>query len=160
MLLDEDQFLVRAIALDHHVPSLGFALEEKRHVNVWKNRLDELQLPTGRWLNELKAAVLRGDPEDAPFHVSWRDNEAVHEREFTLGYLKSTILTIGRGQKISYIVDTVATRDNAARIIDIARGADLLFIEASFLDSESAHATRTRHLTARHRPANWRVAPA
>ena len=31
--------------LDHDIPCLGFALEEKLHMNVWKNRLQELGLP-------------------------------------------------------------------------------------------------------------------
>jgi hypothetical protein len=40
--------------------SLAFAFEEGTHINVWKNRLDELGLPTGPWLTKLKEAGARG----------------------------------------------------------------------------------------------------
>jgi ribonuclease Z len=60
VLHDEEFFRVRCAFLDHKLPCLGFALEEKQHLNVWKNRLDELGLPTGPWLQELKARRARG----------------------------------------------------------------------------------------------------
>jgi len=42
-LLDSSSFRVRTIPLEHHgIPSLAFAFEEGMHINVWKNRLDEL----------------------------------------------------------------------------------------------------------------------
>jgi ribonuclease Z len=63
LVLDDGGFKLRAARLDHRIPCLGFAVEEQAHVNVWKNRLDELGLPTGPWLRELKQAVLRGEPE-------------------------------------------------------------------------------------------------
>ncbi|HEY4589652.1 MAG TPA: MBL fold metallo-hydrolase, partial [Thermoanaerobaculia bacterium] len=63
LLLDEDTFQVRATFLDHQIPCLAFALEEKLHVNVWKSGLDELGLPTGSWLRELKSAVALGEPD-------------------------------------------------------------------------------------------------
>jgi len=57
VLCDEAGFRVRAAFLDHGIPSLGFALEEKVHINVWKNRLADLGLAVGPWLKELKDAV-------------------------------------------------------------------------------------------------------
>ena len=57
VLLDEPAFRVRAAFLDHRTACLGFAVEEKIHINVWKNRLAELGLPVGPWLKELKDAV-------------------------------------------------------------------------------------------------------
>ena len=46
VLLDEEAFRVRAVTLDHRIPCLAFALEENQHVNIWKNRLDEMGLAT------------------------------------------------------------------------------------------------------------------
>ncbi|NDP40897.1 MAG: hypothetical protein GZ093_19585, partial [Rhodoferax sp.] len=53
VLLDEPALRVRAAFLDHGTPCLGFAVEEKIHVNVWKNRLAELGLAVGPWLKFL-----------------------------------------------------------------------------------------------------------
>ncbi|MCZ7566532.1 MAG: MBL fold metallo-hydrolase [Burkholderiales bacterium] len=63
VLLDDPAFSVRAEFLDHKTACLAFAVEEKMHVNVWKNRLAELGLPTGPWLKALKDAVFAGAPK-------------------------------------------------------------------------------------------------
>src|SRR5690606_14594597 len=73
LLLDDEQFKVRARAFDHHgVSSLAFRFEEALHMNVWKNRLEALGLPTGSWLTELKRKVRAGEPDDTPIVVRWR----------------------------------------------------------------------------------------
>jgi ribonuclease Z len=72
----------------------------------------------------------------------------VVERHFTLGELKDKILQIVPGQKIAYVTDAAYTPANAAQIVDLARGADYLFIEAAFLDAERERAGDRHHLTA------------
>src|SRR3546814_1603429 len=42
LLSDDSGFRVRCAVLDHGLPCLGFAIEEPKHVNVWRNRLDEI----------------------------------------------------------------------------------------------------------------------
>jgi ribonuclease Z len=148
VLLDEEAFRVRAATLDHSIPCLGFALEEKNHINVWKNRLDELGLPTGPWLQSLKSAVRRDEPGDAPIAVAWRDDKGEHERRFTLGELRDRVLRVVPGQKIAYIVDVVYHEGNARQIVELVRDADILFIETVFLERDAERAARTRHLTA------------
>lgn len=147
VLRDEDAFQVRAAVLDHGIPCLAYAVQETVHVNVWKTRLDELGLPVGPWLRELKHAVLRGDPEDAPFRAWWREAGEVEERWFPLGELKRRVLKIVPGQKLAYVVDVVFSDRNAARIVALARDSDILFIEAAFAEAETARAAARRHLT-------------
>ncbi len=149
IILDEDGFRIRAAFLDHKTVSLAFALEEKDHVNIMKNRLLELGLPTGPWLADLKRAIMRGEDDDKPFRVWWHGEAGTEERRFTLGELKSTILNIVPGQRIAYVTDAANTPANAAKIVELARGADFLFIEAAFLDAEQAQASERHHLTAR-----------
>ncbi|OGA60868.1 MAG: ribonuclease Z [Betaproteobacteria bacterium RIFCSPLOWO2_12_FULL_65_14] len=148
VLLDEPRFRVRAAFLDHGMPCLGFALEEKTHVNVWKNRLAEMGLPVGPWLNDLKRAVAEGLPDDTPIHGR------------TLGELKARALQLTPGQKIAYVTDIVYHAENEARVAQLAADADLLFIEAVFLSSEAEHAARKFHLTAQQAGCVARAARA
>ena len=148
LLLDEETFCIRTAFLDHRTVSLAFALEEKCHVNIMKNRLLELGLPTGPWLAELKLAIARGDADDTPFRAWWPGAAGVEERHYPLGELKRMILNVVPGQKIAYVTDAAYTPANAAKIIDLARGADYLFIEATFLDEERERARERHHLTA------------
>ena len=133
VLLDEDTFRVRALILDHKIPCLAFALEEKTHVNVWKTGLAAMGLPTGSWLRELKEAVVRGEPEDTPFRVWWRDGAMIREKQIPLRVLRENLLSIVPGQKIAYVADAAYHAENARRIVGLARGSDLLFIETPFL---------------------------
>lgn len=149
VLLDEQTFRVRAAFLDHRIPSLAFALEEKNHVNIMKNRLAELGLQVGPWLTELKESVLRGEPDDLPFRAWWREDKGIIERRILLGELKREILRIVPGQKIVYVTDAVYSPGNEEKIVELARGADYLFIEATFLHEEEAQAAVKKHLTAR-----------
>jgi len=149
VLLDEETFRVRAALLDHMIPCLAFALEEKAHVNVWRTRLEAMGLPSGPWLRELKRAVLGGAPDDLPFRVWWREGAALRETHVPLGRLKERLLSVTPGQRIGYVVDAVYHAENARRIVDLVRGADVLFIETPFLQDDVELAARKYHLTAR-----------
>ena len=149
LLLDEEFFLVRGVLLDHKTPCLGFALEEKEHLNIWKNGLDELGLPTGPWLQELKRLVRRGAPDDSPVRIAWHDGAGTHERVIPLGEIKEKAVRIVPGQKIAYVTDVVYHEENARRIAELAADADVLFIETPFLDRDAARAASRFHLTAR-----------
>ncbi len=148
VLLDEPTFRVRAAVLDHKIPCLAFALEEKMHVNVWTPRLAAMGLPTGPWLRELKEAAAAGEPDDRPFRVWWREGATRHERMMPLGVLKAHLLSVEPGQKIGYVVDAAYHEDNARRIVELVRGSDPLYIETPFLDEDAAHAAAKYHLTA------------
>jgi ribonuclease Z len=149
LLLDEETFQVRAAFLDHQIPCLAFSLEEKFHVNVWKSGLEELGLPTGQWLRDLKSSVARGEPPETAVTVRWHDTGGAHERTVSLGELKEKVLRIVRGQKIAYVTDAGYTPENAAAIVGLARGADTLFIETAFTHEEEKRAAEKYHLTSR-----------
>ncbi len=141
----EPMFRVATAMFDHGIPVLGFALEEAAHVNVWKNRLAERQLPVGPWLGALKRAVVERRPDDFAIAVAAaRGGEA--PREMPLGALRD-LVTVTPGQKVAYVTDVADTTDNRARISALARGADILFIEAAFAKADCALAAARAHLT-------------
>ena len=145
---DEETFRIRTAFLDHKTVSLAYALEEKCHVNIMKNRLQELGLPTGPWLAELKRKIVSGEPDGTPFRARWIEAGGVLERDFTLGELRSRILQVVPGQKIAYVTDAAYTTANAEKIVTLAGDADYLFIEATFLHAERERAVERGHLTA------------
>jgi ribonuclease Z len=148
VLVDETSFLVRGEIFDHSIPCLGFAIEEKLHINVWKNRLKELGLPVGPWLKRLKEAVLSEQPNDTPIQIEWCEEGIGKERYLPLGELKAKVLQIVPGQKISYIVDIAYHQQNVQKAATLAAGSDKLFIEATFLQEDAELAASKYHLTA------------
>ncbi len=140
ILLDEPGLRVHCALLDHGTPCLGFAMEERQHVNIWKTKLADLGLPVGPWLQGLKRAVLEG----------WGDDCEIAGplgQPFTLGALRDCV-RITAGMKLAYVTDVVYSAANAKRIVDLARDADTLFIESVFLDEAAARAADKLHLTA------------
>jgi ribonuclease Z len=148
-ILEEPAFCIYATHFDHKIPTLGFALQESQHINIWKNRLEEMHLPTGPWLKELKDAIQQGAEDSEPFRAWWRTKEGEQERMFTIGELKSNILRIVPGQKIAYATDLIYHQANQQRVAWLAQGADMFYIEATFLHEDADHAADTYHLTAR-----------
>lgn len=136
---EEPGFAVRAEILEHHGASLGFALEEPAHVNVWRNRLCERGLPPGPWLQALKRAVAEGAPDD-------RTMALPEGGSAPLGALRD-LVSVTPGQKLAYVTDVGDTPGNRARIAALAHGADLLFIEASFAAEDRERAAERAHLT-------------
>ena len=149
ILVEEPMFRVKAALLDHGIPCLAFAVEEKSHVNIWKNRLSELGLPTGTWLKTLKEAVLDGLPDDAPIRAYWRDRHGEHERVFPLGALKGEVVRVVPGETLAYVTDIAFHEQNRRRVAELAAGATRLFIECPFLHEDAQQAAARSHLTAR-----------
>lgn len=144
VLLDEPSLAVRAAVLEHRTPCLAFALAEPEHINVWKNRLDERGFATGPWLAELKAAIFGRKPDDTPMRVALA---AGGERSLPLGELRRDIVTATAGQKIAYVTDAAFSPANRRAIVDLARDADTLFIEAAFAAEDAEIAAARAHLT-------------
>ena len=161
ILVDRPDYVVRAAMLDHGIPCLGFAIEQKRHVNVWKNKVEEMGFRVGPWLRDLKRAILRDDSGETPFRVHWRDDDgAAREAVHPLGVLRDRLTDIVPGQKIAYVTDVVWSEPNRAAIIELARNCDLLYIEAAFLDEDRELAAAKNHLTAAQAGAIAREAGA
>lgn len=141
LVLAEDNLAVEAVALDHGIPSLAFALQESLRVNVWRTALDELGLPVGPWLDAAKTAIRAGAPDDQRVAIPGHGG-------MPLGALRERAFQIGPGQRVAYVTDAADTAPNRERIANLARGADHLFIEAAFADADCSRAAATAHLTA------------
>lgn len=133
-----DGLTVRAALLEHHGPCLGFAAAEPAHVNVWRNRVEARGLPVGPWLQGLKQAVLDGRSDDWPVALPGGSRPLAGLRE---------LVSVGPGQKIAYVTDVADTPANREAIADLARGADIFFLESCFTAEDSARARARAHLT-------------
>lgn len=149
LVLKEPGIQIRATTLDHGLPVLAFALEERAQINVWRNKVEAMGLVVGPWLRNFKAATLQGANDVTLIPVTWRDGGDDRPAALPLGFLKKEIMQITSGRKIVYVVDCAYTDANIEKIVRLAERADMLFIEATFLDVDSEAAAKRRHLTAR-----------
>jgi ribonuclease Z len=159
-VLHDPMFTVRAVPLNHRIPSFAYALEEQFHINVSKQQLREAGLPVGSWLREVKQHVWEGKPDDFRFTVALYDEHRRQDREFVLGEIKERFLTISRGQKIAYVVDARFDEENERKIVALAQHADTFYCESPYLDVDSEKARDRHHLTARQAGTMARKAQA
>ncbi|WP_160936157.1 ribonuclease Z [Teichococcus coralli] len=142
ILLEEGDFTVEAALLDHGIPCLAFALQETLRVNVHRPALEAAGLPVGPWLTAAKQAMRRGAAEGTEIAID-------AGRGVRLEWLRERgVLRAGPGQRITYATDLGASPGNVEALVSLARGSDMLFIEAGFLAEDGAMAARKNHLTA------------
>jgi ribonuclease Z len=139
LLLEDSALTVRASVLDHGVPCLAYALEEKLQVNIDKDRLMRKGLSVGPWLTEFKKNVKAG--RTGGFLQ-------VNGKRFRMRDLLD-IARIARGQKICYATDIGMSSRNRARLRALAENADVLYCEAYFMEKDRALGAERYHLTAR-----------
>ena len=149
LIEDNPVFSVRAVILEHRVPCLGFALQEKPHININKNKLQSMKAEPGPWLNELKQSVLRSEPESTLITVPFGEPGNFRTKDIPLGQLTNDLVEVFPGQKISYVVDTVFNDRNRKKIVELVESADLFFCESPFLANEEERGQARCHLTSR-----------
>jgi ribonuclease Z len=149
MIVDDPTFTLRTAILEHRIPCLGFALEEKPHVNIDKDKLESMKAESGPWLNELKKNVLRNDLESTLIEVPFKEPGGFRTKEIPLGQLKKDLVEVFPGQKIGYVVDAVFNDRNRKKIVDLVDSADIFFCESPFLADEEERGQARYHLTSR-----------
>jgi len=141
IVLQETGFCVRAQQLDHHTPVLAYAFEPLKEINVRKDRLEARGLAPGPWLAELKRHLL-AENETAMVKLP-------NGSESTVAALAADLVLITPAKKLVYATDLADSPDNRRRLQSLARYAHTFFCEAYFVATDSEHALRTGHLTAR-----------
>lgn len=147
-LLEESEFLfedelvqVRATILDHKIPSLGFSVTERDFYNIDPVQLEAMGKHPGPWLNELKRWARRGRDPSGTVEV---DGEKLE-----VAVLAEKLLIVTPGRTLAYVADVRGSQDNREKIVELSRGADILFCEGAFLHEDKERADETYHLTAR-----------
>ena len=128
VIVEEDDFTVRAFSVKHRGPDcFGYLFEERPRRPFLTEKAEALGIPPGPWRRELvsgKAAVL--------------PDGRVIQPEMVLGPEKA-------GTRLMHVGDT----GDIESLVPHARGVDALVIEATYLESERDMARRFAHLTAR-----------
>jgi ribonuclease Z len=148
-VLHDPMFTITAVALNHRIPSFAYALQEQFHININRERLHAAGLPVGSWLKEFKQHLWQGRPDDFEFTATLYFEHRKEQRAFRLGDVRDRFVAITRGQKIVYVVDARYDEDNEAKVVALARDADLFYCEAPYLDRDADKARERYHLTAR-----------
>lgn len=139
-------YLVSCTALAHgDILSMGYALQEKIHVAIHGDALDEQGYRPGPWLTHFKDLVRGQAPDETALDVPLSNGGS---KSCTLGALKKDIAHCETGMKVVYVTDASPTQANMDQIAALAVDAHLLIIEAVFAQEDWRLACERNHLTA------------
>ncbi|MFP4045910.1 MAG: ribonuclease Z [Candidatus Aenigmatarchaeota archaeon] len=113
LLVEEDEYVIKAIPSEHSVPSVAYCLEEKDSWNINKEKAAEKGLYPGPEMQELK------------------DRGRIQHEGKTITLEEVADLTEGR--KVVYSGDTLPSEN----VKKIAEDADLLIHDATFVNERS-----------------------
>jgi ribonuclease Z len=134
-LLATTGFEVMAARLDHRSPSLAYAFREREIRNIDVAAAARAGLAPGPWMARLKECM--SDP-DAQVDIG--------DRTATVAEL-AHLVARRPGRSVVYATDFRFDPPNIQAVVALARGADVLYCEANFLDEEDK-ARESWHLTA------------
>lgn len=125
-IIDEKDFAVEALPMNHSIPCLAYSFIEKEKLRIHKEKLKNLKIPNSPLLKKLQQG------ED--IEVSGKKIKA------------SEITYKQPGKKITFILDTSLNEN----ILEISKDADLLICESPYTSKEDEKAKEYRHMTAAH----------
>ena len=122
--LYEDEYVnVDFAVLDHKTDSVAYLFKEKDSVTFNE---DASGFRKGKWISELKSAFENNDP-----NKEIEIEETVYKAEELF-----SLLTRNSGFKLGVIMDHAASEENYEKIKAVFEGADLVYIESFYKDSD------------------------
>lgn len=121
---ENDEYQLKAIALDHSVPCIGYRFERKEKRNIQLKKLEELNVPQGPHLKELQSG------NDIEY-----EGKTIKAKDVT---------TLEEPHAISFIFDTKL----CDACYDLADGVDVLVSEAVYKHELLNKAEEYKHMTA------------
>lgn len=133
MILDEDDFIVEAMTLDHLTASMAYKVTEKTRWNIDPQRLASLGLKPGPWLKALK------DPAALP------DDAMVEGRR--AGELRTELLVPTPGDAVAYLTDFLLDETAAERLVPWLAGCRHVVCESQYRAADLELARKNYHMT-------------
>jgi ribonuclease Z len=137
-LLDEPEFCLEAVPLDHGIVSIGYVLREKPRLNVDVDGLGALGVEPGPWLQTIKRPPV---PHEPPVVIGGKT--------FGADELRGRLLRETPGESIAYLSDMLMTDAVRKRLAELVRGCSTLVCESTYRGEDTALAERNFHLTSR-----------
>ncbi|MCW1926510.1 MBL fold metallo-hydrolase [Luteolibacter arcticus] len=134
MILDEEDFTVEAMALDHLTASMAYKVTEKTRWNIDPQRLAALGLKPGPWLKTLKDRAAL--PDDA----------MVEGR--SAGELRAELLVPTPGDSVAYLTDFLLDEATAEKVRRWLAGCRRMVCESQYRAVDLELAQKNYHMTA------------
>ena len=135
--LEGPGFTVEALLMDHGTPSIAYVVREAPRVNIDTEKLAELGLRPGPWLQRV-----RGPRAE--------ENETVDVGGLArrLAELQEALLVVTPGDSVAYLTDFRLDEAAQERLAEALRGVGAVVCESQYRAADEEQARRNYHMTA------------
>jgi ribonuclease Z len=142
VLFENAELKVEAMAVDHTVPCLAFALVEKAGYHPDAAKLQAGVLRPGPWVEQALTALQEDRPAETLLEIQGG--------KFTLGLLAEQYFTLSAGARVAYVTDTLWSKKVKPGLLKLAARASVLYCDSYYANAERKSAGIHRHMTATH----------
>lgn len=135
-IVSDPAYSVEAIVLEHCGPSLGYVVREPARQNIQTNRLQELGLRPGPWMQKLKSDRLS-------------EKIDIEGMTYPLEELRRQLLESTPGGSVAYLTDFLLDEHAEQRLLPLLTGVDTVVCEAQYRHADLALAQKNAHTTVR-----------
>lgn len=138
-LLDNPDFTVKSVLLDHIIPSAAYLIKEKPSFNINKKSLAETGLKPGPWLEKVR-----------DHNFSPNEETIIDRKHLKLRSLRRKLLEKTEGESIGYLTDFKYSRETQSLIKKVFKNCDTIVCESQYHSDEKEFAEKNHHMTARY----------
>ena len=136
IIFENRDFKIEAVLLNHSVPSIGYRVSEKFFFNIDEKMLDEMKLPRGAWLEDLR------NPEFEENNII-----EINNSKFSVKELRQKLIIRTEGSSISYLTDFIFDDISKVNAVTLIEGCRTVVCESQYLNKDSQFAVKNFHLT-------------
>jgi ribonuclease Z len=137
---EDDRLTVEAVAVDHTVPCLAFAVVEKAGWVPDAAKLNRGVLRTGAWVEQVRKLLNASTAAETIVDVQGG--------RYLLGHLAEQYFRQTDAVRIAYVTDTLWSESVKPTLVKLARRARRLYCDSSYLAKDRDRAEKYKHMTA------------
>lgn len=137
-VIENENFFVNAVLLNHIIPSAAYRITEKDSLNIDKDKLVASGFAGGAWLEMIKDLSIKGDMKIT-----------IDGKENMISKLRKLLLTISAGDSVAYLTDFIDDKKSHTRAVGLIQNCNSVICESQYLSSDVELAKTNYHLTAK-----------
>ncbi|GEM45841.1 MBL fold metallo-hydrolase [Deinococcus cellulosilyticus] len=135
VILEHEAYTVQVIPLSHHGISLGYRVQEKPRTNIDMQKLNEMGLRPGPWMQHLKNPQYQEETLD------------IAGEPHPTQDLRAALLVEREQGSLAYITDLLIDEVARTKLIPFLKGIETLICESQFHPSDLELALKNHHTT-------------
>ncbi|MDH3347234.1 MAG: MBL fold metallo-hydrolase [Desulfobulbaceae bacterium] len=135
LLIDRPKYVIEAYVMNHRTPSIAYVVREKTRRNIDTDRLEQMGLSPGPWINQVKNSS------------DLTENVLINGVSHSMATLQEALLVETKGDSIAYLTDFLLDDKTIAELAVILRGCKTVICEGQYRHSDLDLAHKNFHMT-------------